>query len=78
MSGQRSYLVAVVRDGVEQLEGQMVRAASGSEVRVGDLVTWVDLRQPVEGKPQPVPYRVVEIREATEHLEAVVVLRPPG
>lgn len=75
MVEQRCYLVAVMRDGTEQLEGQMVRAATAATPHVGDQISWP---LPVAGDEPPsrVPHEVIEVREATERSESVVVLRP--
>jgi len=73
MAEQRTYLIAVIRNGVECLEGQMVRAATAAEVTVGDRIDWP--ASAFEGKPQRVSHEVVEVRDATEHVEPVVVLR---
>lgn len=71
---QRSYLVAVMRDGVEHLEGQMVRAATAAAPKVGDQVNW-SLPAVGDGPPPWVLHEVIEVRDATEHFESVVVLQ---
>jgi hypothetical protein len=73
MAAQRSYLVATIRNDIESLEGQMVRAGTAPEVAVGERIDWTQWIS--QGEPLRVPHEVVEVREATDHFESVVVLR---
>ena len=72
--GQKTYNVAVIREGGERLEGQYVHATA-RPIQVGDAVQWPLVFEP--GVP-PVPFEVIEIRESTDHSEPVILLRPPS